>query len=70
MQEKTLKLEISHTTSSGKVHYGTLELPASELELEDSLQQARTNDALNIIGEYVNITSCDEDEGMGMFLRQ
>ena len=32
MQEKTLKLEISHTTSSGKVHYGTLELPASELE--------------------------------------
>lgn len=43
MQEKTLKLEISHTTSSGKVHYGTLELPASELEIEDSLQQARTN---------------------------
>lgn len=41
--EKTLKLEISHTTSSGKVHYGTLELPASELEIEDSLQQARTN---------------------------
>ena len=38
MQEKTLKLEISHTTSSGKVHYGTLELPASELEIEDSLQ--------------------------------
>ena len=28
------------------------------------------DDALNIIGEYVNITSCDEDEGMGMFLRQ
>lgn len=41
--EKTLKLEISHTTSSGKVHYGILELPASELEIEDSLQQARTN---------------------------
>ena len=28
------------------------------------------DDALSIIGEYVNITSCDEDEGMGMFLRQ
>ena len=28
------------------------------------------DDALNIIGEYVNITSCDEDEGMGMFLRK
>ena len=41
--EKTLKLEISHTTSGGKVHYGILELPASELEIEDSLQQARTN---------------------------
>ena len=25
------------------------------------------DDALNIIGEYVNITSCDEDEGMGCF---
>ena len=40
--EKTLKLEISHTTSSGKVYYGTLELPASELEIEDSLHQIRT----------------------------
>ena len=28
------------------------------------------DDALNIIGEYVNITSCDEDEGTEMFLRQ
>ena len=41
--EKTLKLEISHTTSNGKVYYGTLELPASELEIEDSLQQIRTD---------------------------
>ena len=40
--EKTLKLEISHTTSNGKVYYGTLELPASELEIEDSLHQIRT----------------------------
>ena len=41
--EKTLKLEISHTTSNGKVYYGTLELPASELEIEDSLHQIRTD---------------------------
>ena len=41
--EKTLKLEISHTTSNGKVYYGTLELPTSELEIEDSLQQIRTD---------------------------
>lgn len=42
MQEKTLKLEISNITESGKVYYGTLALPASELEIEDSLQQIRT----------------------------
>ena len=42
MQEKTLKLEISNPTESGKVYYGTLALPASELEIEDSMQQIRT----------------------------
>lgn len=42
MQEKTLKLEISNPTESGKVYYATLALPASELEIEDSLQQIST----------------------------
>ena len=50
--EKTLKLEISHTTSGGKVYYGILELPASELEIEDSLQQARTNYERQDIDEF------------------
>ena len=43
MQEKTLKLEIANQTKDGKIYYGLLELPASDLEIEDAMQQIRSN---------------------------
>lgn len=43
MREKTLKLEIANQTKDGKIYYGLLELPASDLEIEDAMQQIRSN---------------------------
>lgn len=42
MNEKTLKVEISNEIA-GKIYYATLQFPANDLEIEDGLQQARTN---------------------------